>query len=771
MEQGSRGRRLAAAALVIAGVLALYRPLLWGRALMVRDLSLWVVPSRWLLRESLRHGAPPAWNPWEGIGFPVAADPLITAFYPPAVVTLALPLAWGTSLLLVAHVLLGALGSYALARRLGALPFAAAVGGLAWGLAGLVGSEIPAGARLFPAAWIPLACLAAHHLGAAARASRPWLLPALALGACGAMMILTGEVFVTLMGAIPIAALLAVGAVEPVEGEASASPRAAVGRVALGVGAAAVLALLASAPSWLPAVTLVASTPRGHAYDASALNLWSLHPLQLVDLVGPRATLDAAIRTGHPSLMRLIGRDIFYATVYAGASVVALAVVSLRRRGALAARVAVGVAVLGALMALGGYTPVLGVMRAALRPFAYMRSPMKFLLVAQPMIALAAALGADRVLRERVGLARLAGFAAALAVVAAASWVCVERAVAVPMVTGCVGGALRVGVLALAVAAVKRWGARAAVALPLVVALDLGAVSETILTWEPPSRSAGEPALAAVVRREATTSQRGPAPPRMFRSERVTEVVPGQVLRDPTLRNRETLRPKHNVPAGIGVLNGYDAAMPDAVDRLARSGRVAALRLLSTDLALITGDRAPPGTHAVGAPVAGTHLYAVDDPLPRAFVAHAASEDVPARLSHLLDEEVLIGARVVLAARDLPRVPSRAPTPRSPCAITRWAPGDVTLRCDARLPGIAVLVEQHAPGWSATVDGRAAEVVAVNRVALGVPVREGAHEVRLTYATPALGAGVALGALGLLAGVAAGLWGLRRRLTREEGGA
>jgi hypothetical protein len=214
---------------------------------------------------------------------------------------------------------------------------------------------------------------------------------------------------------------------------------------------------------------------------------------------------------------------------------------------------------------------------------------------------------------------------------------------------------------------------------------------------------------------------------------------------------RALLAPKTHVGAGIAVVPGYDAAIAEEVDRLGYSGRLGAVRLLAADLALAASPTLPGLTH-VAALRPGVHLHRVDAPLPRAFVAHAAVEDPEgARLWHLLDEPVVTGAQIALRRNDLALLPGRAPRPRSACVFSRWAPGDVALQCEAREAGVAVLAEQFSPGWRATVDGRSARVLRVNRVMLGVPVREGAHTVHLRFETPWQRASLALAGLGLSA--------------------
>jgi Bacterial membrane protein YfhO len=82
-------------------------------------------------------------------------------------------------------------------------------------------------------------------------------------------------------------------------------------------------------------------------------------------------------------------------------------------------------------------------------------------------------------------------------------------------------------------------------------------------------------------------------------------------------------------------------------------------------------------------------------------------------------------------------------------------------------PGLVVLNDAMAPGWSVQVDGHDARAVRVNDVMRGVAVGAGTHEVVWHYRVPGLRAGALLSLLGLLlcAGLAVAM---RRRPDRVD---
>jgi hypothetical protein len=744
-------------AAVVLALLAVFHPLLRGRAILERDLARWVLPTRWFMRDALSRGMIPAWQPWEGLGFPVAADPLHATFYPLALLTLPLPLGWGTAAYMLLHVALGAAGLWRLARRAGVSPEGGAAGAIAWSLAGLTCAQWSTGVLLITMAWIPWVCLAAWSLLAASRRRQGLTREVLTAALVGAATLTSGELYVALMALIPAAVLALAGA-----STEDALSRPQLRNAALACAVAGAIALALSAPTWLPAVMLMGTTARGGALGAAARDAWSLHPLRLIDLVIPRGLAALNGRGPDPMLREALGDTVFYATLYLGVTSTALACLAPRRRGAGLAWAALGLVALGVLLALGSHTPVLSVVRAVLRPFSHMRTPQKFLIVAHTPFALLVALGADRAIR---GASR---WPALIALALVASATAVARASFSPPVGAAIallaaGATVRLGALALALAATHRWRERAAWALPLVVAMDLGQSATTSFGWVDPGRFERVSPLATTVRGAPDRSGRGDAPPRLWHAlslrEDEAELITGTAIP----RVRAILRAKTNLGSGVAVLPGYDVAIPPETEALSALTRVAALRLLSVDAALLRGE-CPAGLTRVARPE-GLSLCAVNAPMPRAFVAHAATDRGAERAS-LLAEDVVTARSVVLApgtARALPRGATRAP---SRCVIARWAPGDVTLRCHPDAPGVAVLAEQWAPGWRATVDGREARLLRANRVMLGVEVGAGAQTIHLRYATPGMGAAGALAILGALA--AAALAWTSRRPPRDD---
>jgi hypothetical protein len=100
-------------------------------------------------------------------------------------------------------------------------------------------------------------------------------------------------------------------------------------------------------------------------------------------------------------------------------------------------------------------------------------------------------------------------------------------------------------------------------------------------------------------------------------------------------------------------------------------------------------------------------------------------------------------------------------------AVSVSDPSNALVRVRAELdrPGLVVLNDSWAPGWSVQLDGRDTRALRVNDVMRGVVVPAGAHAVEWRYRVPGLRAGTVLSLVGLLA--VAAILGLELRRRRS----
>lgn len=93
----------------------------------------------------------------------------------------------------------------------------------------------------------------------------------------------------------------------------------------------------------------------------------------------------------------------------------------------------------------------------------------------------------------------------------------------------------------------------------------------------------------------------------------------------------------------------------------------------------------------------------------------------------------------------------------------RTPAGHVSARTDGGTPGWLVFSEVWHPGWRATIDGAPAPVLRADVALIAVAVPPGAHQVSLAFRDPWVGWGVSVSVLTVVAGLAAAVWGWRRR--------
>ena len=255
-------------------------------------------------------------------------------------------------------------------------------------------------------------------------------------------------------------------------------------------------------------------------------------------------------------------------------------------------------------------------------------------------------------------------------------------------------------------------------------------------------------------------------PPRVHRSPEVDRAIersaPPRTLAEVQRNLLRTLIDNHATVYGIGVVPGYDAAMPSSLGTLWTVGQAhgAALLRLSGVEYLISGIGdpslpTPDGLDAMLDPVPGTRLFRVNGVLPRVYLAGATRilPDQAAREA-VFDPEVVAGRRAILAPH--PEAPMLASDAGAidqsvgSCELESLGNAHVAARCQATRPSVAVFLEQFDAGWSASLDGRPATVLRVNLAMRGVFLLPGTHQIVLHYQPPGWRIGIALSTISLL---------------------
>ncbi len=750
----------------VAILCVVHFPIFLGRIVFGSDVAHWMFPARWLVRDSLLRGELPGWNPFQGIGFAIFANPLYGVFYPPNWLALVVPADWVASLLTwldFAHLVWGGVGMFFLARRLVGSPVAACVAALAWSLAGYNTSQWTAGLRMVAGAWVPwaavghLALLDSLRLG-----RRRWPMGVVKAALPTMFGLLVGEVFVAMMG---VGFGLATAAAAEVSERGRDPARVRLRARWLGVFVLApALAAGVGAITLVPANALKGSTERAAPLSRAAAEGCSLPPARLVEFVAPDSMGNsggfqpAAQWIAEPGLD---GIPLSH-SLYMGASVVALALAAFGRRRYLAS--VLGVLGAGAVMlALGKYLPVHAVFRLVVFPFAHMRFPEKYTVALVGWLALLAALGTARILAaERQPWRRVAVLLGLLLVLAIFARFIFPVGWAAQVTWGALAGGLAVaGVLAVQVLAARRLRL-APVLVVLVVGLDLAAATWPLQAFA--SRrlaAASAPAARAVL---ADSPGHG-EPPRLYRANNLLKNVGGFAPALPPelgeLRLMQTFITNTANTWGIATLPGYDAAIPAALDRIWES-RLAegqsVLRLLGARYALLPVDdpRDPKekrtGIEPMLDPLPGTRLYRVPGTLPRVFVVGQAQvADDAVVLRRILDPAIIAGSAAWLAP-DSGAQPllGSADSPPGTCALESYAHNRLQAICQVQTPALAVFVEQYEKGWSATLDGQPVPILRANLIMRAVALQPGEHRIAMEFRTPGFRVGALLTLLSLM---------------------
>lgn len=685
------------------------------------DLSISHYPNALYLRRMLFElGALPFWSPAILSGYPFAADPLASLWYPPGWPALLLPLPFGFTLLAALHMLWGGLGAYALLRAEGRSKPAALFGALAFEALPKLFAHYAAGhlTLAYAVPWTPWLLLASRRaFSEEERGGR--LNGLLQAGPVLALIFLADPRWAAYAGLLWAGYLLWGG----LRSGRLERLRHFAGQMALAALLCAPLALPLLEFTRLSTRTGMATTDRG---------AYSLLPGMLLDLLFPT----------------LRGYQEY--TVYAGAWVLLLAVLALLWRGPRrAAGFWLGAAGVSLVFALGESLPVFPWI-SRLPGFELLRVPSRAVFISGLALSAAAAAGLDALLgqapagekekrRARLALMALASFALVLA---AGVWL-LSGEPSAKMLWG--SGVLLAGAgLVLAALSGKLQAQTLWLAGVALLLLDLGVVNRSVLAGRPSEAVLGEGAQAARYLAQQ---------PGQFRVYSPSYSLPQQTAAYYGLELADGVDPLQlqsyvdYMEKASGVpQRGYSVTLPafhEGTVEQANAGYLpdaSLLGLLNVRYLAAEFDLHAPG-FALRERFGETRIYENLEALPRAWVQDA-------------------GAPAGEGAR--------------PVQVLAWGPNRIELELPDRQGGLLVLSELAYPGWQVQVDGRPAELVTVEGLLRGVAAPDGTQRVSFVFrpVTVYLGLGLALaGILALSVRLLAGARGpgAARRAQREEG--
>lgn len=247
-----------------------------------------------------------------------------------------------------------------------------------------------------------------------------------------------------------------------------------------------------------------------------------------------------------------------------------------------------------------------------------------------------------------------------------------------------------------------------------------------------------------------------------------------------TFRVFPTYHARYNEAVHYGFLStdGYDYFIPNDADvlrELAHQRNDRILDLLSVRY-LMVADEDVPNTPTTGWNIvtqpAGAHFYERDHVGPRAFVVHRfeLATDHNDALDRLLTLTLDPYATAVLespvdCAWELPPSDTLPET----ATILGYEHERVTLEVEAAANGMLILGDLYYPGWRAEVDGQPVLVHRADYALRGVCVSSGQHQVVFTFDPPIVRQGITVSQIGLGAILLTALWAVWEALHAQRG--
>lgn len=779
-------KRSSFVALGLTGVVVAvyYRVILFGETFVLRDAIRFSLPSREVLAGALAAGRIPEWFDGVGFGVAFAANPAHGVVAPLGWLLGLFPTHLAFDLYTLLHVLLVGLGTAAFSRRLGASAGGSFLAGAVLALGGYVSSVQANGMAPFMA-WTPWVAWAADRFATAGqgvppdRAALARLESGATFAAVFALQLLAGE-----PASVLIAGLLSLVVV------AARSPRPLAASAALLIPGLASLALAAVA-LW-PGLSLLRGSARAAGLDGGGLH-WSMHPARAVEWVWPLAFGSQREDGWFAGLLlaKSPGDPFWSFSLSVGFPVLLLAAAAAAEQRARRLFVA---SALFVVLAVGRFNPLYQILQRVFLPVRIANFPEKHIYGALVLWGALAGVGFTRVMegtpRRRLTVVATMG-AAALALGTAAfhftsptlAALLMRRARAwqVPLnvhagleatllggTAACAGAAMFAAALWLRGLRVPWRGA------PVLAAL--GILAPLVVTeWAaaPLARRALLDEVPAVLRAiPRPVPGQGAPRPRIYRLPPLHQAAAFAGGQDMARHIHETLDTNVAARFGFDPLPGFepgDSARSRHfwTDVFPRMTPASFTRLLGVDYVVLQdANRLRNPLPIVAQLPSGWSLLATGSVRPRAFVAPrwlaAATPEEALEALAIPGRDVDLGT--VLLVRPNPRL-RQSPGPLSPCQVRTTRPEEVQLGCDSTTGGYAVLLDEAAPGWTATVDGRSAEILIADGLFRAVAVGPGAHRVVFHYRTPGLRAGAAVS---LAAWVAWGIFlvAVRRRTRR-----
>jgi len=766
--------------LVLLNVLFFGDALFTDQTFYFRDVSFFHYPLKKLVTEAYACGEWPLWNPYIQLGQPLLANPNTMALYPTQILFQILPFQVAFEMHFVLHCLLGGIATFYLTRNLEFCRSSAFVAAVIYNFSGVTLSFVNLFNILPVVAFLPLLTLVLIKLLQGVTVIR-LLSASVVFGAFGLLLEPLSCLAIALFLVFFLAAYFCFS------GKVRLRAHAALGWISL----VAVSGILLAAVQILPTLELIQSSGRRGGLDFQIVSGWSLHPINLLQLIFPRVFGDffRLTRNGTWAAVFFENREPYLLSCYFGAFSLLLALFGLllsERRWM--SRTLALVALAALLLAAGKYGPVYGQLFEVCPLFRYGRYPVKYLLTFNFSLALLAGYGLHRILALRE----------------AGKWICYlkRRWVVVCLI-------FLSAIFALSVVAARRIGAQNndpeavlpmsyqgnALAVPSTTVvsalqslqLQLGALAVFLaLSWVGSVRASIVKASAVAlllfdfgihdywINPLIQSELYEAAPAAVYLQERERTSAPFRIYRlenegfqeDPlTLGETNSIvwnyfHRKVTLAQFLAAKDHVSFAVFQPVDRLETLPsqqiyrELAAVKMQEEKLRFLAGLNVGYvlTTHNVESPLLmldstfsvnspqPLRVYRLSNPLPRVFLTDSKGP-ADRRLSFQDQLSVENGAE------------NQRKQSLERAQVVSYRSNRIDIETESPRNRLLVLLDSYYPGWKATVDGAAVPLVAANFVYRAIELPQGRHRVTFRYESRPLTRGAWISACAALAWV------------------
>ncbi len=359
----------------------------------VRDVSFFHYPLKRLVTEAYSQGHWPLWNPYIQLGQPLLANPNAMALYPTQLLFQLLPFDLAFDLHFVLHCMLAGVATFYLARSLGISRHAAFLSAVVYNFSGVTLSFLNLFNILPVVAFLPLLALTLL------RALRQF---SFFRTACASFLF--GVFFLLLE---PLSSIAVCLFLIPFLAWVFflSRPRIPLTKGALLLGVIVISGVSLAAVQILPTLELISYSGRREGMGFDVVSFWSLHPVSLLQVIFPRFFGEYFRLAEPPPWGNLFfdNREPYLLSSYFGLFPLLLGTfggIFSRKRGL--GFLLLSISLLAVLLALGKHSPAYYWLFQNIPVFRYGRYPVKLLVVTSFCFSLLVGLGLDRLEELRV---------------------------------------------------------------------------------------------------------------------------------------------------------------------------------------------------------------------------------------------------------------------------------------------------------------------------------------------------------------------------------